>query len=69
VTLELLALWWCYGFGALVAVGVYCVTILWLMDKLSEVFRVKRAIIDWAWHRAKGYELHEPKRPTQETPR
>lgn len=60
MSLETIALWWCYGFGALAALGVYAVTFLWLADKLVGVFKVKRAIIDWAWHRAKGYTLVDP---------
>lgn len=57
MTLELVALWWCYAFGALAAILVFAVTALFTIDKLVELFKVKRAILDWAWHRAKGYKL------------
>lgn len=61
MTLETVALWWCYAFGGAAALLLLAVTVLFLIDKLTELFKVKRAIIDWAWHRAKGYELREPK--------
>jgi hypothetical protein len=58
--LATIALWWCYAFGALAAVGLYAVGFLWVADQLVSAFKVKRAILDWAWHRAKGYELYKP---------
>lgn len=62
MTLETVALWWCYAFGALAAVGLYAVTFLFVVDKLVEAFKVKRAIIDWAWNRARGYKLVEARK-------
>lgn len=61
MTLETVALWWCYAFGGLVALGLLIAALLWVIDKLADLFKVKRAIVDWAWHRAKGYELYDPK--------
>ena len=60
MTLETIALWWCYAFGALAAVGVYAVSFLWVADQVVVAFKVKKAILDWAWHRAKGYTLVDP---------
>lgn len=60
MTLELVALWWCYAFGAVAALLLLALVGLFACDKLVELFKVKRAILDWAWHRAKGYTLVPP---------
>lgn len=60
MTLETIALWWRYAFGAFAAILVLAVTALFAIDRLVDLFGVKRAILDWAWHRTKGYELHRP---------
>lgn len=52
--LETIALWWCYAFGAAAALILLAVTWMFAIDKLVELFKVKRAILDWAWHRAKA---------------
>lgn len=55
--LETIALLWCYAFGAMAALLVLAVTALITIDKLTELFKVKRAILDWAWNRARNYKL------------
>lgn len=52
MTLETIALWWCYAFGAAAALLLLAVAWLAAIDRLVELFKVKRAILDWAWHRA-----------------
>jgi hypothetical protein len=65
MTLETIALWWCYLFGATAALALYAVFALWTMDKLAEMFRVKKAIVEWAWGRMSGYEMVKPEITTR----
>jgi hypothetical protein len=61
MSLELVALWWCYAFGGAVALALLIAAWMRLIDQILMLFKVKRAIVDWAWHRAKGYELRDPR--------
>jgi hypothetical protein len=60
VTLETVALWWCYAFGAVAALALLAVTLLYAIDRVTHLFKVSRIITEWAWYRAKGYEIYKP---------